>query len=375
MIHAKRGAPGESTPSTGDGLLGGETIPTIRQSPSRPQAANNLTTTGRPKRTLGEWESLIRVELSHAREHAVSFLERIFNSGRYLIGAKSELPHGQFGSLCERLDLNERHAERLMKIAKNPVLTKPEHAAKLPISMRTLAELATLPAPILEARIIDGTVSIDMERKDAEALKQNKSKTTHGSDIPKPKPAWATEVLDLVAKGEDCLQKAEGIRESHRDCNGAGVSQVSTSPEKRSSGLPTGSDSSKNPVQQAKIAEPETQPNPIIAAWHASTLVQLEEFIEDLGDFITEWSVTVKSREKDAELRYRIWQSCLAIDTDIWHADDESGHWHAEYESIADQLSKLEQAINEAEAEDDEEEDAEEDADLDIPDYLKRGEP
>ena len=38
--------------------------------------------------------------------------------------------------------------------------------------------------------------------------------------------------------------------------------------------------------------------------------------------------------------------------------------------SIADQLSKLEQAINEAEAEDEEE-----DADLDIADHLKRGEP
>lgn len=38
MTTAKRGAFGEGTPLSGDGLLGGETIPTIRQSPSRPQA-------------------------------------------------------------------------------------------------------------------------------------------------------------------------------------------------------------------------------------------------------------------------------------------------------------------------------------------------
>jgi Protein of unknown function (DUF3102) len=154
------------------------------------------------------------------------------------------------------------------------------------------------------------------------------------------------------------------------DCSQSGVSQVSTTPEKLTSGLPAGSDSSKNRVQQAEIAELEIQPNPIIAAWHASTLVQREEFIEDLGDFITEWSVTVKAREKDAELRYRIWQSCLGIDTGIDDADDESGHWHAEYESLADQLSELEQTINDAE----EEETGNQTTDdgLDIPDYLKR---
>jgi hypothetical protein len=38
MIHAKRGALGEGTPSTEGGLLGGETIPTIRQEPPNKQA-------------------------------------------------------------------------------------------------------------------------------------------------------------------------------------------------------------------------------------------------------------------------------------------------------------------------------------------------
>ena len=64
------------------------------------------------------------------------------------------------------------------------------------------------------------------------------------------------------------------------DCSRSGVSQVSTSSEKLSSGLPTGSDSYKNPVSQAKIAEP----NPITVAWIEGTWEQRNEFIDWLYD-------------------------------------------------------------------------------------------
>jgi hypothetical protein len=153
------------------------------------------------------------------------------------------------------------------------------------------------------------------------------------------------------------------------DCSQSGVSKVSTAPEKLPSGLPTGSDSSKNPVQQAEIAESETQPNPILEAFNASTVEQRQEFIEGHGDFIADWNAVASSRKKDAPLKYRIWSSCTEIEMGI-DGEFEKGYWLEEYESIADQLSKLEQAINEAEAEDEEE-----DADLDIADHLKRGEP
>jgi hypothetical protein len=56
-------------------------------------------------------------------------------------------------------------------------------------------------------------------------------------------------------------------------------------------GLPTGSDSSKNPVQQAEIAE--SKINPITAAWVEGTPEQRKEFIEWLYDDaptkVTEW--------------------------------------------------------------------------------------
>src|ERR1700730_4502997 len=159
------------------------------------------------------------------------------------------------------------------------------------------------------------------------------------------------------------------------DNSSSGVSQVSTAPEKLSSGLPTGSDSSKNPVQQAEIAESETQPNPILEAFNASTVEQRQEFIEGQGDFIADWNAIASSRKKDAPLKYRIWSSCTEIEMGI-DGEFDKGYWLEEYESIADQLSKLEQAINEAEAEDEEEDEEEDekgpdpDDDLNIPDYL-----
>jgi hypothetical protein len=55
------------------------------------------------------------------------------------------------------------------------VLANPTHGSKLPTSMRTLYELSTLPVKLLEAKISDGTITPDIERRDVKQLKRKES--------------------------------------------------------------------------------------------------------------------------------------------------------------------------------------------------------
>jgi hypothetical protein len=129
-----------------------------------------------PKRSEDEWVELIRGDLSRA-------VEGIIAAGEHLEQAKYQLGHGRFLPLLKSIGLHERTAERLMKIANNVVLANPTHGSRLPTSMRTLYELATLPSKLLEAKLSDGTITPDIERKDVERLKsESKGKSTLSVD-------------------------------------------------------------------------------------------------------------------------------------------------------------------------------------------------
>jgi hypothetical protein len=121
-----------------------------------------------PKRSEAEWAEIIRDDLGRA-------VEGIIAAGKHLRQAKYQLTHGRFLPLLKSIGLHERTAERLMRIAANVVLANPTHGSKLPASMRTLYELSTLPVQLLEAKISDGTITPDIERKDVEQLKRKKS--------------------------------------------------------------------------------------------------------------------------------------------------------------------------------------------------------
>jgi len=130
-------------------------------------SAQALTYADAPKRSEDEWVEIIRNDLGRA-------VEGIIAAGEHLQQAKYQLDHGRFLPLLRSIGLHERTAERLMKIASNVVLANPTHGSKLPTSMRTLYELSTLPPRMLEAKIIDGTITPDIERKDVERLKRGK---------------------------------------------------------------------------------------------------------------------------------------------------------------------------------------------------------
>ena len=68
--------------------------------------------------------------------------EAILETGRLLLEAKDALPHGSFKTMMQlHLPFSVRTAERLMAIARNPVLTKSDNLSLLPLSDLGLVDL------------------------------------------------------------------------------------------------------------------------------------------------------------------------------------------------------------------------------------------
>jgi hypothetical protein len=98
----------------------------------------------------------------------------IIETGQLLIEAKRALPHGAFLKLFDKeignLPFGKDAAQRLMKIAKNPVLSNAAYTPFLPASWMTLVVLSRATKEQLELWIIDGTVHAELEQLDAIAL-------------------------------------------------------------------------------------------------------------------------------------------------------------------------------------------------------------
>jgi hypothetical protein len=134
-----------------------------------------------PTRSVDEWASIIKRDLGDA-------IDSIIRAGTHLTQAKHQLGKGHYGDMLKAIGLHERTARRLIAIAENKVLSNPEYHARLPVSMRTLAELAEIPAPVLVGYIKDGTVNIDMERSEVGTLRKRK-RTGDGAAEKKLTPA------------------------------------------------------------------------------------------------------------------------------------------------------------------------------------------
>jgi N6-adenosine-specific RNA methylase IME4 len=91
----------------------------------------------------------------------------VIEAGSWLIKAKAKLEHGEFGKLFEdgTLPFRQHTAQRLMAIANDERLSNPAHVQHLPPHWGTLYELTKLDDAAFDARIADGTIQPDMERK------------------------------------------------------------------------------------------------------------------------------------------------------------------------------------------------------------------
>jgi DNA methylase/Protein of unknown function (DUF3102) len=92
----------------------------------------------------------------------------ILETGRRLIEAKDDLEHGEWQIMFERKEVavGLKTAQRLMKISNDERLSKGAHVHLLHQSWGTLYELTKLPDDVFEAKIEDGTINPEMQRKD-----------------------------------------------------------------------------------------------------------------------------------------------------------------------------------------------------------------
>jgi len=121
--------------------------------------------------------------------------DRAIDLGKQLIEAKAKLPHGEFGKLFNghpekvagHLSISYQWANKVMTIAANPAISNVSYTRDLPRDLDPLYELASIPAPSLEAAIEAGRVTPKMDRKEAAALK-NEVRSLVTVDDPAPRP-------------------------------------------------------------------------------------------------------------------------------------------------------------------------------------------
>lgn len=96
-----------------------------------------------------------------------STLNGIFETGRLLTEAKAVLPHGDFEAMVESsLPFKPRTAQMLMRVSSDARLADTKHVSLLPPHWGTLYELTKLPDETFQAKIADGTIHPEMQRKD-----------------------------------------------------------------------------------------------------------------------------------------------------------------------------------------------------------------
>jgi hypothetical protein len=149
-------------------------------------------------------------------------VEAILETGRLLIEAKAALNHGEFESVIQlKLPFDRRTAQRLMAIARHPVVSNAAHAPHLPPSWMTLYELTKLPPETLLPKIEDGSITPKTERRDVIAMrpvptkKQNTKKQSTKKPVTTEKPIATTSakpVGDVAASNEELALLREFAR-------------------------------------------------------------------------------------------------------------------------------------------------------------------
>jgi hypothetical protein len=111
--------------------------------------------------------------------------------------AKDELPHVEFIKMLEHdLRISPDKAEKLMAIARHPVLSNSAHVRFLPATYSTLYEMSRFPAATLLAKIESRKIHLDLQRSDvlvwgAEEIRRRfieSRKTVHEVEAPRVAP-------------------------------------------------------------------------------------------------------------------------------------------------------------------------------------------
>jgi hypothetical protein len=142
-----------------------------------------------------------------------SSVANIIETGKQLNEAKDRLTRDEFGDLINKfLPFKRRTAQRLMKLARNPVLSNASHVTLLPARYATLAALDTLDLPPAEltAKINSGTINARMERKDVAAFKTPRPDAAPRKSAVADLKAANAELTRTIADLEEKLAAADG---------------------------------------------------------------------------------------------------------------------------------------------------------------------
>ena len=114
--------------------------------------------------SVADWASVITAKWQ-------SQVSTIIETGTLLLEARKELKRGEWGKMvAEELPFGLSTAEKLMCIAKHPVLTKSELIPNLPPSWGCLYELAKFPEEAIELLISEGRINCETRASDAKEL-------------------------------------------------------------------------------------------------------------------------------------------------------------------------------------------------------------
>src|SRR6516225_6239229 len=95
-------------------------------------------------KTTAQWADEIKAEYGQTVESYIKL-------GRKLIAAKDALGHGEFEIMIEAdLPFESSTAQRLMSIARHPMVSNPAHVQLMPPSWGTMYELTKLPDKAFE---------------------------------------------------------------------------------------------------------------------------------------------------------------------------------------------------------------------------------
>lgn len=141
-------------------------------------------------RTRPEWAAIINADWRKS-------IEGIIQTGRDLVAAKAELPHGEFTSMIqEDLSLSVSTAEGLMNIAKNRLIVKSVSTGILPPSWAILSQLSRMKEADLQDAISSGLITSKSSLRQARAVDEVYKKPSgvvgaerSPSALPSPKEA------------------------------------------------------------------------------------------------------------------------------------------------------------------------------------------
>lgn len=110
----------------------------------------------------------------------------VLETGKLLNEAKRALPHGEFARMLQSSDLpfSERTAQRLMAIARHPILSNPTHVSLLPPAWSTLSALCQLPGDTLRLKFESGAVHPGLRRGDVREWRGTQTGQDLGDELP-----------------------------------------------------------------------------------------------------------------------------------------------------------------------------------------------